>query len=126
MEPDALQSMTPTTAATVQQSVASPQNQSSTPSLSQSISDSGIGLTSTCTKLGSLNVASFLHEDEAPKSLYPSNQIAHSVTLQDEPDSAVNQSPEGPNRGEYCDIFYLSFFLPYFMYMYLFKVPKHF
>lgn len=94
LEPDALQSMTPT-AATVQQSVASSQNHSSTPSLSQSTSDSGIGLTSP--ELGSLNVASFLHEDEAPESLYPSNQIAKSVTLHDEPDSAVNQSPEGPN-----------------------------
>lgn len=109
LEPDALQSMTPT-AATVQQSEASPQSKSSTPSLSQSTSDSGIGLTSP--ELGSLNVTSFLHEDEAPESLYPSNQIANSVTLQDEPDSAVNQSPEGPNTGEYCGIFYWSFFLP--------------
>lgn len=83
--------MTPT-AATVQQSVASSQNHSSTP------------------ELGSLNVASFLHEDEAPESLYPSNQIAKSVTLHDEPDSAVNQSPEGPNTGENWDVFIEVFF----------------
>lgn len=104
MEPDAPQFMTPTTAATVQQSVASPQNHSFTPSLSQSTSDSSIGLMSP--ELGSLNVVSFLLDYEAPESLSPSNQIAHSVTLQDEPDSAVNQSPEGPNTGEYCDIFH--------------------
>lgn len=102
--------MTPT-AATVQQSVASSQNHSSTPSLSQSTSDSGIGLMSP--ELGSLNVASFLHEDEAPESLYPSNQIAKSVTLHDEPDSAVNQSPEGPNTGENWDVFIEVFFTIY-------------
>lgn len=95
VETDAPQSMTLTTAATVQQSVAIPQNHSFTSSLSQSTSDSGIGLMSP--EVGSLNVASFLQDYEAPDSLYPSNQIAHSVTLQDEPDSAVNQSPEGPN-----------------------------
>lgn len=103
MEPDVLQSMTPTTAATVQQSVASPQNHFSTPSLSQSTPDSGIGLMSP--ELGSLNVASFSHEDKAPESLYPSSQIANSVTLQDDPDTAVNQSPDGPIAGEYYDIF---------------------
>nr|XP_034328641.1 putative GPI-anchored protein pfl2 isoform X2 [Crassostrea gigas] len=93
VETDAPQPMTSTTAATVQQSVTSPQNHSFTPSLSQSTSDSGIGLMSP--ELGSLNVASFL-PGEAPESLYPSNQIDNSVTLQDKPDSAVNQSPEGP------------------------------
>lgn len=104
METDAPQSMSPTTAATVQKSVASFQNQSFTPSLSQSTSDSGIGLKSP--ELGSLNVASFSLGYKAPESLSPSNQNAHSVTLQDAPDSAVNQSPEGPNTGEYCDIFH--------------------
>lgn len=104
METDAPQPMTSTTAATLQQSVASPQNHSSTPSISQSTSDSGIGLMSP--ELGSLNVASFSLDYKAPESLSPSNQNAHSVTLQDEPDSAVNQSPEGPNTGEYCDIFH--------------------
>eukprot|EP00105_Crassostrea_gigas_P003267 XP_011416068.1 PREDICTED: uncharacterized protein LOC105320012 isoform X1 [Crassostrea gigas] len=94
VETDAPQPMTSTTAATVQQSVTSPQNHSFTPSLSQSTSDSSIGLMSP--ELGSLNVASFLPVGEAPESLYPSNQIDNSVTLQDKPDSAVNQSPEGP------------------------------
>lgn len=117
METDAPQPMTSTTAATVQQSVTSPQNHSFTPSLSQSTSDSGIGLMSP--ELGSLNVASFLPVGEAPESLYPSNQIDNSVTLQDKPDSAVNQSPEGPKTctGDYCYIFYSSFFLPYFMHL---------
>lgn len=91
------------TAATIQQFVASPQNHSSTPSLSLSTPDSGIELSP---ELGPLNVASVLHEDEPPESFFPSNQIANTVTLQDEPDSDVNQSPEGPNTGENCDIFY--------------------
>lgn len=72
-------------------------------------------------ELGSLNVASFLHEDEAPESLYPSNQIAKSVTLHDEPDSAVNQSPEVPNTGENWNVF-IEVFLPFIMYMYLSKI----
>uniref|UniRef100_A0A8W8ISR8 TIR domain-containing protein n=1 Tax=Magallana gigas TaxID=29159 RepID=A0A8W8ISR8_MAGGI len=101
VEPDALQSiqsMTPTTAATVQQSVASPQNHSSSPSLSQNTPDSGIELGSP--ELGPLNVMSILNVDRALESSPASNQIANSVSQQNGPDTAVTQSPERPNTEE--------------------------
>lgn len=111
VEPDALQSMTPTTAATVQQYVTSPQNHSSSPSLSQSTPDSGIELGSP--ELGPLNVMSILNVDRALESSPASNQIANSVSQQDGPDTAVTQSPERPNTGESWEIFYLKvYFTP--------------
>lgn len=109
VEPDALQSiqsMTPTTAPTVQQSVASPQNHSSSPSLSQNTPDSGIELGSP--ELGPLNVMSILNVDRALESSPASNQIANSVSQQNGPDTAVTQSPERPNIGESWEIFYLK------------------
>lgn len=75
VETDALQSMTPTTEATVQQSVASPQNHFSSPSLTRNTSNTGIELGSP--ELGPLNVTSVLDVDTARESSPASNQFAN-------------------------------------------------
>lgn len=98
LEPDAQQSMSPTEAAAVQQSVASSQNHSPNLRLSQSMSNTGIELDSP--ELGPLNVTSLLDADMAPESSPLSNQINFSDTLSYEPDTAVTQSQEVPNREE--------------------------